>query len=148
MPVTIDTTGLDRKMRRLAETLEPRTLKVILKKAARRLLRDMRIRVESKGLGTSGKKMPKYSKAYKKVREKSGRTTDKRTLSFRGTMLGTRGIFPSSGARVLIGWKPGLQAEKALSHELRRAWAQPTKGENKSMIRFLNREIKAAANRS
>lgn len=145
MPVTIDTTGADRKLAELARQLDPKALQKILKRAAFRLLRDMRIRVESKGIGSSGKPMRLYSPSYAQKRAKAGRTTDKRTLSFSSVMLGARKVTTSGAGKVRIGWAPGKQAEKALSNELRTPWTQPTKKENAGLIKFVRREIKAAA---
>ena len=148
MPGIIDTSGADSKIQELFNLLSEKTQRLILVKGARRLLRDMRVRVESKGLGTDGKAMPLYSPSYRLQRAKAGRTTDKRTLSFTAQMLGTRIVITGRGATVSIGWKPGKQAEKALSNErtVKRlgkplGWVHPTKAETVSLIRLIRREV-------
>ena len=153
MPIRIKVD--DRKIRKALKALSPKQTKQILQRGANRILRDMRLRIE-KGIGSSGEKMPLYSPSYAEIRKEAKRPVDRRNLTFHGNMLGKvnvgrtgsakskgggRRILKATPDRVLIGWPPGPQADKALANERRTPFVEPTAKEAKTLREFLGKLI-------
>lgn len=137
-----------RKLRKAIQALSPKVRKKILQQTARKLLRTMRVRVETQGRGTDGKVMTYkgrfYSPDYAERRRESGRTTDRRILSWTAKMHGERRIKKTTEDWVLIGWGPGKSAEKASGQERMVRWIKPTKAEMIKTKRIMDAAFKAA----
>lgn len=84
---------------------------------ASQMLSLMKIRIQNKGHDTEQKQMKPYSKMWKSIRDKAGRQTGIRDLTFTGDMMNSLQVGTSEGD-VVIGFDSDVQYRKAGENEL------------------------------
>lgn len=144
MPIKVDTTKAEAKIRKAIDALSPAQRKQLFKSAANSLLRDMNARVQGKGWGTNGKPMKPYSKKYEKWKREhgKGKQTGYRNLTLTGMMLGRRIVRKFTDTYATIGWRDSAEALKAAGNEAIARWIKPTKREIASVKAFFRKAIK------